>query len=120
MPLCRIRWFEEGSLSIEFKCKISNDDHVKAFMEFPEVSSVFPDGDDSGGLTIKVWLAKSDSTVVATGTASVGSSRITRVESHVFRQLMKTREQHDSSVSILKVGQKGASTTSDFFTFCHS
>ena len=126
-----IRWFEEGSLSIEFLSDIPNEAQVKAVVEYPSENGA-SDGDASGGMTINVWLVL-DSTVVATGTASVGSSRITSksdiykhrkclntanltfycagVDSHVFKLLEKV-----SSAVPLGVGQKSAPQVGGNFT----
>jgi hypothetical protein len=107
-----IRWFEEGSLSIEFCSfdELQDDDEVQPCIEVEEAD--FPDGDCDGGMTLKIWVNRQsggggESTLLAEGTAGVGNSRLTRTDSQVYKKLSNVNMQASGAEwGGIKAGEK--------------
>src|SRR5438132_12781294 len=57
------RWFERGTLSINFKNPTMDREPVKALVDAPA---------DSGDAQVRAWIERDDGLLVGEGTASVG------------------------------------------------
>jgi hypothetical protein len=105
-----IRWFEEGSLSVELCCELREGDMVQPCIDDAE----FPDGDSDGGMTLRVWAKRRSSlnnesegsTLVVEGTAGVGNSQLTRKNSHMFANLSSVSSGGSEKQWGVKVGEE--------------
>src|SRR3954453_10204399 len=69
------RWYERGSLSMNFKNPTVDREPTRAFVDRPSVAG-------SGDAQVRVWIERDDGMLVGEGTAAVGSpSEVTALRS---------------------------------------